>query len=102
MLLVKLKCLNGKKKLRVLNTIGVSCKVPDTTVEDVEMFIQTMFIQMFIQTVCYLRREEDSFTETRVQMKQMKAKASQSLPPEEKSMLQTIKCVHYKFITCQE
>ena len=93
MLLVKLKCLNGKKKLRVLNTIGVSCKVPDTTVQDVEMFIQT---------VCYLRREEDSFTETRVQMKQMKAKASQSLPPEEKSMLQTIRCVHYKFITCQE
>ena len=27
MLLVKLKCLNGKEKLRLINTIGISCKV---------------------------------------------------------------------------
>ena len=32
MLLVKLKCLNGKEKLRLLNTIGVSYKVSDKTV----------------------------------------------------------------------
>ena len=38
MLLVKLKCLNGKEKL--LNTISVLCKVSDTTVDDVEKFIQ--------------------------------------------------------------
>ena len=92
-LLVKFKCLNGKEKLRVLNTIGVSCKVSDTAVEDVDIFIQT---------VCYLGREEESFTETRVQMKQMKAKTSKSLSPEERSTLQTIKCVHYNFITCEE
>ena len=29
------KCFNGKEKLRLLNTIGVSCKVSDTTVKDV-------------------------------------------------------------------
>ena len=33
MLLIKLKCLNGKEKLRLLNTIGVLCKVWDTTVK---------------------------------------------------------------------
>ena len=72
MLLVKLKCLSGKKKL--LNTISVLCKVSDTTVEDVEKFLQT---------VCYRGREEESFTETRVQLyRQMKRKTSQSLPPE--------------------
>ena len=29
MLLVKLKCLNGKEKLRLINTIGISCKVSE-------------------------------------------------------------------------
>ena len=29
MFLVRLKCLNGKEKLRILNTIGVSCKVSE-------------------------------------------------------------------------
>ena len=57
MLLVKLKCLNKKEKVRFLNTIGVSCKVSDTTVEDAEKFIQT---------VCSPGREEEGFTERRV------------------------------------
>ena len=57
MLLVKLKYLNGKEKLRLLNTTGVSCKVSDTIFQDVEKFIQT---------ICYPGREEKSFTETRV------------------------------------
>ena len=30
------RCLNGKEKLRLLNTIDVSCKISDTTVKDVE------------------------------------------------------------------
>ena len=65
-----------------------SCKVSDTTVEDVENFIQS---------VCYPGRKEESFTETRVRLlKQMKIKTSQPLPSEEKSMLQAIKCVHYQ------
>ena len=72
------KCLNTKEKLRLLNTIGVSCKVSDTAIKDVEKFIQT---------VCYSGREEESLTETRVRLyKQMKTKTSQSLPSDEKSM----------------
>ena len=68
----KIKVSRWKKKL--LNTISVLCKVSDTTVEDVEKFIQT---------VCYPGREEESFTETRVQLySQMKRKTSRSLPPE--------------------
>ena len=38
-LLVKLKCLNGKEKQRLLlNTISASCKFSNTIVEDVEKF----------------------------------------------------------------
>ena len=88
MFLVKLKCLNGKEKLRLLNTIGVSCKVSDTTVKDVEKFIQT---------VCYPGKGEESLTETRVRLyKQIKTKTSRSLPPEENSMLQAIKHFRYQ------
>ena len=32
------KYLNGKENLRLPNTIGVSCKVSDTTVKDTENF----------------------------------------------------------------
>ena len=59
MLLVKLKCLSGKEKLRLLNTIGVSCKVSDIIVEDVEKFIQA---------VCYPGRQEEIFTKTKVRL----------------------------------
>ena len=82
------KCFNGKEKLRLLNTIGVSCKVSDTTVKDNEKSIQT---------VCYPGKEEKNLTETRVRFyKQMKPKTSYYLPPEEKSMLQAIKRVGYQ------
>ena len=82
------KCFNGKEKLRLLNTIGVSCKVSDTTVKDNEKSIQT---------VCYPGKEEKNLTETRVRFyKQMKPKTSHYLPPEEKSMLQAIKRVRYQ------
>ena len=67
---------------------SVSCKVSDTTVKDIEKFIQT---------VCYSGKEEENLTETRVPLyKQMKTKTSQSLPPGEKLMLQAIKYVHYQ------
>ena len=50
-----------------------------------------MLKSLFIQTVCYSRKEEDSLTETRVRLyKQMNIKTSQSLPRHEKSMLQAI------------
>ena len=83
------KCLDGKEKLRFLNKIVVSCKVSYTTVKDVEKFIQT---------VCYSRKEE-ILTETRVRLKNIFKQhimASQSLPPDEKPMLQAIKRVHYE------
>ena len=37
------KCLSGKEKLRLLSTIGVSWKVSDMAVKDVEKFIQTVY-----------------------------------------------------------
>ena len=77
-----------KVKFRLLNTIGISCKVSDTAVKDDEKFMQG---------VCYSGKEEESLTETRVRLyKQMKSKTSQTLPPDEKSMLQAIKRVHYQ------
>ena len=88
MLLVKLKCLDGKQKLRLLNTIGVSYKVSDKTVKCVEKLIQTIY---------YPGRIEESLNETRVWLhKQMKIKTFQPLRPEEKSMLQAITRVHYQ------
>ena len=59
------------------------------------------YVERFIQTVCYSGKEEDSLTETRVRLyKQMNIKTSQSLPPDEKSMLQTIKSIHYEVYYC--
>lgn len=70
------KCLNRREKLRLQNTVGVSCKVPDATDKDGEKFIQT---------VCYPGKEEKSLTETRVlPYKQMKTKNSHSLPLDKK------------------
>ena len=55
------------------------------------------YIEKFFQTVCYSRKEEDSLTETRVRLyRQMNIKTSQSLPPDEKSMLQAIKSINYE------
>ena len=59
------------------------------------------YVEKFIQTVCYSGKKEDSLTETRVRLyKQMNIKTSQSLPPDEKSMLQTIKSIHYEVYYC--
>ena len=59
------------------------------------------YVERFIQTVCYSGKEEDSLTETRVRLyKQMNIKTSQSLPSDEKSMLQTIKSIHYEVYYC--
>ena len=59
------------------------------------------YVEKFIQTVCCSGKEEDSLTETRVRLyKQMNIKTSQSLPPDEKSMLQTIKSIHYEVYYC--
>ena len=49
-----LKCLN-RKKLRLLNTIGVSHKVSEAAVKDVKKFIQT---------VCCSGKQEKVVTET--------------------------------------
>ena len=62
------KCL---KKNRLLNTIGVSFKVSDTAVKDV---------QKFIQIVCYSGKEEECLTEISLRLyKQMKTKKLLSL-----------------------
>ena len=34
-------CFSGKEKRRLLKTIGVSCKVEDKALKDVEKFVQT-------------------------------------------------------------
>ena len=44
------KCLNRKVKRRLLNRIGVSCKVSDTANKDIEKFIQN---------VSYFGKEEE-------------------------------------------
>ena len=81
------KCLKGKK-LRLLNTIGASCKVSEAALTDAEKFIQTVFCS---------GKEEKGVTETGVRLyKQTKAKTSQSLPPDEKLMLQTFKRILYE------
>ena len=49
----------GKEKLILLNTIGVSCKVLDAALKDVEKFIQI---------VCYSGNKEESLTEIRVRL----------------------------------
>ena len=36
------KCFNGKVKLRLPNAIGISCKISETRVKDIEKFIQTV------------------------------------------------------------
>ena len=55
------------------------------------------YVEKLIQTVCYSGKEEDTVTDTRVRLyKQMNIKTSQSLPPDEKSMLQAIKSIHYE------
>ena len=59
------------------------------------------YVEKFIQTVCCSGKEEEGLTETRVRLdKQKNIKASQSLPPDEKSMLQAIKSVHYDVYCC--
>ena len=59
------------------------------------------YVEKFIQTVYYSGKEEDSLTETRVRLyKQMNMKTSQSLPPDEKLMLQAIKSIHYEVYYC--
>ena len=81
------KCLSGKEKLRLLNTIGVSWKVSDMAVKNVEKFIQSVY---------YSGKKEESLTEIRLRLyRQVKTKTSQSLPPDEKSMLEAIKCILY-------
>ena len=87
------KSLNGKEKLRLINTIGVLCKVSDTSAKDVERFIQT---------ICYPGKEEENLTETKVRLyKQMKKKLI-SLYHQKKSRCCKLSVLTIKFITPQE
>ena len=59
------------------------------------------YVEKLIQTVCYSGKEEDTVTDTRVRLyKQMNIKTSQSLPPDQKSMLQAIQSIHYEVYYC--
>ena len=81
--------MSQRKKLRLLNKIGVSWKVSEAVVKDVEKFIQT---------ACCSGKEEKGVTETEVRLhKQTKTKTYQSLPPDKKLMLQNM-----QFVTAQE
>ena len=74
----------------MFHATGVSCKVSDTTVKDVESLFK-LFATL---------EKKKSLTETRVQLKntfkQHNIKASQSLPPDEKAMFQAIERIHYE------
>ena len=85
------KCLNGKEKLSFLNIIGFHAELQAPQLKMLKR------LKKFFQTVYYCGKEEEILTETRVCLyKQRKTKTSQSLPPEEKSMLQAIKCIHFQ------
>ena len=59
------------------------------------------YVEKFIQTVCYSGKEEDTVTDTSVRLyKQMYMKTSQTLPPDEKSVLQAIKSIRYEVYYC--
>ena len=89
----KLKCLNGKENIRLLNVIGVSCKGLETAIKDVEMIIQTG---------CYSAKEEESLTETSVRLyKQMKTKTCLYHQMKSRSLKQ-LSVFTMKFITSQE
>ena len=63
--------------------------------------IKATGVLKFIETICYSGKEKYGLTETRVRLyKQMNIKTSQSLPPDEKSMLQAIKSIHYEVYCC--
>ena len=59
------------------------------------------YVENFVQTNCYSGKEEDTLTDTRVRLyKQMYMKTSQTLPPDEKSVLQAIKSNRYEVYYC--
>ena len=84
--------MSQRKKLRLLNKIGVSWKVSEAVVKDVEKFIQT---------ACCSGKEEKGVTETGVRLhKQTKTKTSHSLPSDKKLMLQTFKRILHEVCYC--
>ena len=59
------------------------------------------YVEKFIKTVSYSGKEESSLTEIGVRLyKRMSIKNSQSLPADEKSMLERIKSIHYEVYYC--
>ena len=80
--------MNSKEKMNLLQDIGVVSAVIEATVGKVSKFFQTM---------CYSRMKDESVTEKRVRIyKQLKTKTSQSIPPDENSMWEAIKWIHYQ------
>ena len=62
-----------------------------------KLFKSNHEVSKFIQTMCYPGMEDESVTETRVRIyNQLKTKTSQSIPQDEKAMLQAIKRIHYQ------
>ena len=91
MLLIKLKTEN----LRLLNTIGVSCKVSDITVKNDEKFIRKI--------VCYHRKKEQSLTQTRAGLhKQMKTKLFRLYHQKKSRCCKLLSVFTIKFFTRQE
>ena len=91
MLLIKLK----RENLRVLNKIGVSCKVSDITVKDNEKFIRKI--------VCYPRKKEQSLTQTRAGLhKQMKTELFRLYNQKKIRCCKLLSVFTMKFFTHQE
>ena len=54
-------------------------------------------VMVFVQTVMYSGRKDESYFDTRVRLyKAIKTKSSQSLPPDPESMQQAFRRVHYE------
>lgn len=88
----KVKTLKKIKKnpsrLQLINAIGREETLSESEVEK---------IKEFIRTTMYNGKSAESYLETRVRLyKSMKTKTSMSIPPDQHSMVQAIKRVHYQ------
>eukprot|EP00794_Sanderia_malayensis_P021307 gene21307-biopygen16343 len=82
------KIMKHQDSLDLLRSLGGSKELSMQSIKDV---------MVFVQTVMYSGRKDESYVDTRVRLyKAMKTKSSQSLPPDPDSMQQAVRRVHYQ------
>ena len=82
------KVMKNQDSLDHLSSLGESKELDLQSIKD---------IMVFVQTVMYSGRRDESYVDTRVRLyKAMKTKSSQSLPPDPDSIHQAVRRVHYQ------